>query len=283
MGMALLGVIGWVRPVYAYVPTVAQIIDQYLKTLVPCETLTVHEQHVVFDSAIETGMVTFDETVSYFFPNRFRSDIRSDAQSGSRTLVVTPGQTLVLVDGKVSADHESGFDAYKDVLLFRNSLLFTAGLERLGIDVTQTRMDRFEGRVAFVIGARANYGRTEPVLYVDKTTFLPLRLLIRGRAAHDRDDPIEILFLDWKRYGKTKYPSRIEFFRNQVLEREIRVEKMVIDPPLDEALFDVTAIRAQALAAAPAADSPIKADREDEVKKTIDDLGRIIDKDPLAF
>ncbi|WP_459922530.1 hypothetical protein [Desulfatiferula olefinivorans] len=283
VGLALVGVFGPVRPVCGYVPGTAQIVDQYLKTVGVCDSLTVEQEHVVFDSTLETGMAVFKETVSYLFPNRFRSDIRLADGSGGRTLVTAPGRALVLVDGRVSADRQSGFDVYKDVLLFRNSLLFTSALERLGIDGTQTRLDRFEDRVVFVIGGRDTRGHTIPALFLDKKTFLPLRLVITGSADHDRGDLIEILYLDWKKYGKTKYPSRIECFRNHVLERDIRVEKILIDPPLDEAVFDVTAIRAQAVEADTPAVTAAEPDSEDQVEKTIDELGRIIDKDPLAF
>lgn len=281
IGLALLCFLGGVLPVQAYVPGSTQLVDQYLKALGRLETLGVQEKLVFFDPRIEEGSVEFDEQVKYLFPNKFRSDIV--ARTTTKTTVLALGKALVLIDGKLASEHEGGFDYYKDVLLFRDRQMLRARLERLGIDLHQTWLDRFDGRVVFVIGERGDEGRDAPGLYLDKKTFLPVRLVVKGAGAGESVDRFEMLFLDWRKFGKTKYPSRIEFYRNRTLEREIRVEKVLVEPEFDEALFDVTAIRAKAIEAARQSNLQPDGSKDGDVKKTIDGLDKIIDKDSLAF
>lgn len=280
MWISLVILVGGTAPSWAYVPTSAQIIDQYLKTLGKAKSLEVHEKLVYFDTRIADGTAEFDETVKYVFPDRFRSDIRT--RTTTKTMVVTFDKSLVLLDGKIAAEHEGGLDHYKDILLFRNRVMASARLESLGIDLSQTWLDRFEGHIVFVIGARDDDPLT-PRLYVDKQTFLPIRLLLKGTSSGENPDLYEILFFEWKVFGKTKFPSRIELYRNHTLAREIKVETITPGLTFDEALFDVDALKAKS--AEKESHNRVLPDSgpDGDVKKTINDLDKIIEKDQLAF
>jgi len=266
----------------AYIPTSAQILDQYLKTVGQLKRMEVQEKLVYFDTRIKEGTAEFQETVKYFFPDRFRSDIK--AQTTTKSMIVTFEKALVLLDGKIAAEKEVGFDYYKDLLLFRNRLMLSVRLQSIGIDLGQTRLDRFENRVVFVIGERDDHGKETPSLYVDKKTFLPLRLVFTGASTEEGTELFEILFLEWKKFGKTKFPSRIELYKNHTLAREINVEKIICEPEFDEALFDVDTIKGNISQRGGSQNETITGGAHDgDVKKTIDDLDKIIEKDQLAF
>lgn len=270
---------GGVSPALAYVPSTEQILNQYLKTAGYAKSLDVRQKRVYFDSRIEDGTAEFDEAVKYIFPDRFRSDIV--AQTTTKTTISTFDQSLVILDGTLASEKEERYNVYKDILLFRNRLMLTARLQDLGINTENTWMTRFEDRIVFVIGDRSEWGIKMSTLFIDKKTFLPVRLFLN--RPDDEQDSIEVLFLEWKTYGKTKYPSRIEFFKNLTMVRELRIEGIICDVAFDEALFDVAAIKAELEKQEKPATAPEGAEPENELKKTIEGLDKIIEKDPMAF
>lgn len=279
-GLMILG--GGLSSAFAYVLSSAQIMEQYLDIVGRVETLEARQKLVFFDPRIQEGTVEFDETALYSFPSRYRSDIV--ATTTSKTMISTFDKSLVLLDGAVAADHESGFDYYKDVLLYRNRLMLSTRLRHLGIDLGATRLTRFQGRIVYAIGKKSEFGEPVPGLWVDKETFLPIRLLMLTGSQDGEHHVLEVLFLDWKKYIKTLFPSRIEFYRDQTLAREVKVEKIMTDVPIDESLFDVEAVRREhTVIEAPPSPTDGQNTLEKDTRKTIDDLDKIIEKDPLAF
>lgn len=270
---------GGLSPALAYVPSTEQILNQYLKAAGYAKSLDVRQKRVYFDSRIEEGSAEFDEAVKYIFPDRFRSDIV--AKTTTKTTIATFDQSLVILDGTLASEKEERYNVYKDVLLFRNRLMLTARLQDLGINTENTWLNRFEDRIVFVIGSRSEWGSNPSTLYIDKKTFLPVRLFLNP---HKEDqEGVEILFLEWKTFGKTKYPSRIEFFKDMTMVRELRIEGITCDVAFDEALFDVEAIKADLAKKEQPARTKTGNEPENEMKKTIEGLDKIIDKDPLAF
>jgi hypothetical protein len=273
---------GGIAPAFGYVLSSAQILDQYLNTLGRVKTLEARQKLIFFDTRIKEGTAEFDETVRYLFPDRFRSDIK--AETTSKTMISSFDKALVLLDGAVAAEHEGGFDYYKDVLLNRNRLILASRLQDLGIDLAETRLDRFEGRIVYVIGKKGEFNEPVPSLSVDKDTLLPLRLVMLTGSSEGERHVLEVLYLAWKKYGKTKFPSRIEFYQDQTLTREVKVETIITDAPFDEALFDVEAIRQDHAARDVRPKEPeVPGEPDGDAKKTIDNLDKIIEKDPLAF
>ncbi len=82
-------------------------------------------------------------------------------------------------------------------------------LTGLKVNMKETTLARFHGRVAYVIGAK-EWERDRPQLWIDKDSFLPLRLFVPdGRSL------VDIGWFGWNgRLGGDHFPSEIEISRD---------------------------------------------------------------------
>ena len=74
------------------------------------------------DSFLNEDGVEFRETLTYRFPEEFRSDILSE--QSRKIHVVSSYNALTVIDGKVTSTTETLVDHYKDILLYRDRVLF---------------------------------------------------------------------------------------------------------------------------------------------------------------
>ncbi len=87
--------------------------------------------------------------------------------------------------------------------------LYQSVLAGLKVNMKETTLARFHGRVAYVIGAK-EWERDRPQLWIDKDSFLPLRLFVPdGRSL------VDIGWFGWGgRLGGDHFPSEIEISRD---------------------------------------------------------------------
>lgn len=274
-------VLFFASPVAAYVLSGAQIIEQMQKKLGKAKNLEIDQKLFFYDSQLENGAIELDETVKYYFPDRFRSDIVSD--NTRKMHLASFDQALMVLDGKVASEYESGFDHYKDLILFRSRIMLEQRLTMLGLDLGATCLERYKGRIVFAIGDKNADGAHVPRLFIDKETFLPVKWVLGTTLAGEQTESLEVFYFNWKKFKKSIIPGRIEFYRDKKLVREIQVKNVVVNPEFDEALFDFQGIKAScALKENEAADES-GGDDDNEARKTIDGLDKIIETDQLAF
>ena len=113
---------------------------------------------------------------------------------------------------------------------------------QLGVDLDQTRLDRFEAEYCVVIGAHDPLANTAQ-LWVHKDSFLPLRLTLPPSPLNPQEGALELRFLDWGQIEGAVYPMRIQILRQHQLFREMRVENLRADAPQAPLLFDAAALR----------------------------------------
>ena len=219
--------------------------------------------------------IEMEETLRYSFSNGFRSEIMTD--DNHRIHVFADGQAFTVIDGAAQRIPETRFDLYKDVLLFRSRPELAGRLSLLNIDVSLSSLTRFEGQIAFSIGAE---DADEPVsqLLVDKQSFLPLRWIIaNGRTGYGTTH-LEVRFLDWWQLEDSFwYPMRIEFFQNDALVRSIQVQRYEVNRSFPPELFDIGALRSNYPPAAPALSGSSESEGVSEVQKTIDEFRKIFE------
>jgi len=133
--------------VNAYVLQGPHILELMTKKLGKSERLMVSQKLILYDDSLEKGAVELEETLRYVFPEAFRSDILS--KNVERIQVVSKGVVLTVIDGKVTAEPETRFDRYKDILLYRSRMLLEQRLSILGVDVKMSSVGRFEGKPAY--------------------------------------------------------------------------------------------------------------------------------------
>ncbi|MGD9250299.1 MAG: hypothetical protein PVG19_03710 [Desulfobacterales bacterium] len=181
------------------------------------------------------------ETLYFGFPDRFRSDTLGE--NYRRLSIRTPQDTLVVVNGQIRSGVPERFEIYKDLLMINSREALGTFLGQLGVDLDQTRLDRFAEHYCVVVGARDPLANT-PQLWVQKDSFLPLRLTLPPSLLNPQEGALEVRYLDWGQIEGAVYPMLIQIYRKHQLFREMRVENLRADLPLDPLLFDAAALRA---------------------------------------
>ena len=253
---------------YGYVLPGPQITGMMADEIGGNKTLRVDQRVTVMDPAISAEPITFQETLNYIFPDRFRSDIVQ--ASSHRIHVVSHGQTLTVEGDAISSDRQAHYDQYKDLLLYNSAYLLQKTLyNHVGI----SSLGRIGDQVVFVIGARYPDESVSQV-WVDQERFVPLRWLNvqQGREA-EPEDRWDFLYSQWQKVDGAYYPFKIETFHNQQLIRRIEVTKVDAKAVIDSELFDIAHLRSVYVrqVSQPDDDKP-STSGVDEVQRTIEDF-----------
>lgn len=104
-------------------------------------------------------------------------------------------------------------------------------LVRRGVKLDESSLGRFNGRLALVLGGRAADER--PLAFVDKETWMPLRLLAPEGGAR-----LDVRLLDWASpNGGDWFPRAVEVWDGGTLLLRFTTERASGNPKLPEALF----------------------------------------------
>ncbi|MEJ2656281.1 MAG: hypothetical protein P8012_03685, partial [Desulfobacterales bacterium] len=181
-------------------PYLLELMTQHLGS---GDRLLVTQKLLVYDSDPGSGIVEFNETLKFIFPETFRSDI--DSEKVQKIHIRSKDGFLTIIDGKISDEPDTPYDHYKDLLLFRSRKALQKRLLALGVNVRVSSLGRFQGRTAYVIGAQYPDEDT-PQVWLDKNTFRPLRWIMTRRP----EQRLEVLYLNWQLLNHTWYPMHIE-------------------------------------------------------------------------
>ncbi|MEE8400523.1 MAG: hypothetical protein V3S89_16035, partial [Desulfobacterales bacterium] len=196
------------EPVYAYLLQGPHVLDLMIAKLGKARGVWVSQTLEIYRSGAQQPPVELDETLRYGFPEMFRSDI--ETESTQRIHVLSMGDVLTIVDGKVESETETRFDLYKDILLFRARPLLIERLSHFGVDTAISSLGRYQGKIAWVVGAYYP-DESVPQVWIDKDSFLPFRWIVTRTVGGNRKDALEVRYLQWRKVQDTFYPMRIEF------------------------------------------------------------------------
>lgn len=247
-------------------PHILQLMTGHLGT---ARSLMVSQKLKLGSTPLQKDPVEFDETLRYVFPETFRSEISTEKIQ--RIHLISNGEVLTVMGGKLAADPETVFDSYTDLLLYRNRRTLVKRLLRLGVNAMVSSLGRYNGRPAYVVGAEYP-DETVPQVWIDKKTFLPLRWVLTVGTSGTEPDILEARYLDWSKNGTVWYPMRVGFYRNDVLVREIQVSGLQVNPSFSGDLFDAGHLKATY--PSETTETPGKNDAEgmSEVQKTIEEF-----------
>ena len=223
--------------------------------------------------AVQEAM-ELEGSLRFIFSQAFRSDARSN--DSERIFIFADGKTLTLIDGNRVPGAENRFDLYKDLLFYHTREELVERLLQLGVDVSISSLGRFEEKVAFVIGAQYPDDTVSQV-WIDQDTFLPLRLIIKGVDPSGESDMLEIRYLVWWKIGKTRYPSRIEFYQDGTLVRVNQAINFEENATFSEELFDIDYLKTVFIRAPVQPIVPGEPEEPSEVEKTIEEFRRIFE------
>jgi hypothetical protein len=257
------------QPSPAYVlrgPHLLELMTQHYGRL---NSLLVVQKVRYYTDNAEGIMVEADETLRYVFPNMFRSDTRS--QNTRRIHVSAKGDVLTVIDKKIALKNETLFDLYKDILLYRSRRLLEKRLTSLGVDISITSLARFQGKIAYVLGAEKP-DEYLPQIWIDKDSFQPIRWLTVLDHSEAPGNVLEIRYSEWRRVRGVWYPMHVDYYRDAVLIREIRVESLQVNPDFEENLFKIERLRADYMPAIREETDGSVSEELNEVEQTIDEF-----------
>jgi outer membrane lipoprotein-sorting protein len=259
-------------PTNAYVLPGPYILKLMTQNLGKAKSILISQTLVIHDDTPQKSAVELSETLRYVFPEMFRSDTLSE--NVHRIHVLSKGRAVTVIDGKVADESDNRYDRYKDILLFKPRKMLQDKISLLGVDVTVSSLGRFQGKPAYVLGARYP-DETAPQIWLDKDTFRPFRWIMTSKSEQNRENRLEVRYFEWQKVQNAWYPMRIEFFMAGVLVREIHVQNISVNSSFSEELFDINHLKSLYPQAASAEQELGKKDELNEVQKTIEDFKKL--------
>ena len=261
-------------PSHAYVLHGYHLLELMRREMGTARSLEVIQKLTIRESVLPTEAVAVQETLSYLFPVAFRSEFASAA--GEHIQIFSNGRALTVVDRRIVSDSESELDHYKDIFLYNTRQLVKNRLSQLGVAVDISSVGRFQGRIAYVLGAQYP-DETVPQLWLDKETFRPMRWLLKPASAGNLSEAIEVRYGDWRKLSSIWYPERIEFYQGDRLLRRMQVQRTRVNPKLSNRLFDVAYLKSiYPNAAAPPPAQGESGDKND-IQRTIDRFRKLFE------
>jgi len=259
-------------PANAYVLPGPYILKLMTRNLGKAKSLLVSQTLVIHDNTLQRSGLILNETLRYVFPEMFRSDTLSE--HAHRIHVFSKGKAVTIIHGKVADESDNCYDRYKNILLFKPVKMLQDQLSLLGVDVTVSSLGRFQGKPAYVLGARYPDESTAQV-WLDKDTFRPFRWIMTSKPEQSRENSLEVRYVQWQKVQSTWYPTRIEFFMAGILVREIQVKDIKVNPSFSKKLFDIKHLKSLYPQGPPAEQEQENKKDLNEVQKTIEDFKKL--------
>jgi outer membrane lipoprotein-sorting protein len=261
-------------PSHAYVLHGYHLLELMRREMGTARSLEVIQKLTIQESVLPTEAVVVQETLSYRFPDAFRSEFASAA--GEHIQVFSNGRALTVVDRRIVSDTESELDHYKDIFLYNTRELLKNRLSQLGVAADVSSVGRFQGRIGYVLGAQYP-DETVPQLWLDKETFRPMRWLLKPASAGNLSEAIEVRYDNWRKVSSIWYPERIEFYQGDRLLRRLQVQRTRVNPELSDRLFDLAYLKSiypYAAAPPPAQGEP---GGKNDIQRTIDRFRKLFE------
>ena len=224
------------QPAFAYIPSAHFIIKMMMKGNQAIRDVKVEQTRITFDEDSGREDLRVPEVLYLKSPDYYRLD---RALPEKKTITIcNRGETFTFVDGKRTPHVMDGTILFKDLLIKRSVDDITALLRSRNVDVDRMALGRFEGKIAYIIGA----GETEaelPQLWIDKESFLPIRFIMREKK-NNAVVTVEIRYLNYGSIaGKFQYPSNIEFYYDGKLSLRYHAQEVRINIAIPDRVFDI--------------------------------------------
>jgi hypothetical protein len=268
--IGLIITMNWYGYATAYVLQGPHILELMVENIGKANRLVIEQKLILHENPQGHAPIEFKETVRYLFPETYRSDILSETTQ--RIHVLAKGTAFTAVDGKYSMEAESGFDRYKDLILYHSRKRLERRLASTGVDVSVSSFGKFQDNIAFVLGAEyPDNARSQ--LWIEKDSFLPIRWLLKTGSTQDS---LEFRYQRWQKIDGIQYPMHIECYLDGKLVREMRVDAYTVDPVFSKDLFDIQLLQSLYLKQTSAEDV---SDERNEVQKTIEEFKMLYESD----
>lgn len=182
----------------------------------------------------------YKQSMRYRIPGMFRSNI-SDPDIRHMYISI-PGEALTVIDESIVSQSENRLYSYGILFSYVRRAELTDRLKELGIDVHVSSLGRLDKVICYVIGAR--YPDTDvPQLWIDRETFMPVRLVPSPAVKDDQMPAEEIRFSQWRRFNGIPYPGEIVLLEKGTAVQKITVDSIEASPVFEPGTFDVQHLR----------------------------------------
>lgn len=237
LGAVLLQVTPIVR---AYVLPGPHILELMTRNLDRSKGARIDQRVIFYEQGPGDSVITVRQTLYYNFHGNFRSDIiGSDTR---RIHVVAGDDKMTIANGRAVNDTEDLFEYYKDIFIYKARILTQDRLAALGVNVYVSSLGRLQDKIFFILGAQYPDESISQV-WIDRDNFRPVRLLIFDRNPLNSENFIDIRYKQWQKNGDLWYPRQIRFFRQDILVREIRVDRVRVLSGLPAGLFNIRQLK----------------------------------------
>jgi len=262
-------VILWSTPSGAYVLPGLQLLELMTQELGKADTLAVSQRLVLMGDRDSASGGTFRQMLSYRYPRSLR--IESHSEKIHRIFLTVDSETITISDNQRISAHEDIMNRYSDLLFYRSREVLAERLRLAGLDVMVSSLGRFEGKPCYVLGAQYP-DLSSPQIWIEKDTFLPLRWIIPDSSSSSEAKLIEFRYLEWQKKEKTWYPLHIQIMEGKIPARQVYIEGLQVNPPLDNSLFDIGQLKKRYPVSTALQSKPESPEPQSDIQKTIEDF-----------
>ncbi|MFO7750096.1 MAG: hypothetical protein R6V54_08375 [Desulfobacteraceae bacterium] len=172
------------------------------------------------------------EKLWFSYPGQYRCEGKTGR--GSSITVFSNQRLIRVLDGKIVAQEACFADYYRDILLFRERSALSQRLQAVGVDMDRSSLQRYRGKICYVVGSARDKQNPESSLWVDRDTFFPVRYVVKREK-----QVAEVLYSRWERVSRTWYPMEITIILDNVPRFQIHVENFRLEADFSDSLFDI--------------------------------------------
>lgn len=275
----LIGAVAVSAPVssYGYVLPAPYIMEQMVAAMgLPPEFQVNQTLHITpnrsgsGDDQESAEQHVYKQSMRYRMPGMFRSDI-SDHDI-RHVYISVPGEALTVIDDSIVSQSENRLYSYGILFSYGRRAELTDRLKKQGIDMHVSSLGRLEKAICYVIGAR--YPDADVAqLWIDRETFMPVRLVASPADKDDQMPAKEIRFSQWRRFNGIRYPGEMVFLEKGTAVQKITVDSIEANPVFEPGTFDVQHLTS----------SLENKDKEDADKNISDEIQQEIDQFKRIF
>lgn len=213
---------------FPYLLPGTQIIELMSNNFLEIKTLKITQQVILKKPGKEEERL-YEENISLLSPDHYRSGIIE--QNGEHITVYQGSVTLEIIGDKIYYSHKTPDFLYRFLFSSRGPERLKRLLKETGINIDTVSLSRFEGQIVYMIGEKEE-GKSR--ILIDKDLFLPLALKYGG---------VFYSFSDYREIKKqTWYPYVITFSLDGEKTMENRANQIILNPPVDVSLFNISLI-----------------------------------------
>ncbi|SDU17877.1 hypothetical protein [Desulfobacula phenolica] len=247
----------------AFVPQTPHLLNLVVKKIKQPVGIEVYQNKKILNyKDTQKGVQQLKERLIYRYPNRFRSEIISDAMTSFS--VESDFECIKVMNGVIISNDKPLLDMYTDILLYRNHETLLKQLVLAGIDIDKVSFQRFNDTVCYVIGRPLTKGEPFAGLWIEKESFLPVQYVVEKNGWL-----VEFFYSNWQQVSKTWYPKQVYIFLDNQLFATIEVNEIDLKSNFSLSLFDIDHIKRLYPKNEP--------DSLDENSRQVDDLDRRIE------